>query len=180
MVVAHVLYHRVEDTNDYMEPPVQLQQQPNSTDQINNDDYSVVKEWLSPDYDMPTNNKATSGQAHAYASLMNPDTSDRGYEQPIRKSTSNSEQRPHEYDPVIRQYENQAAPHKAHHYTSLTNPQPPTSHVYTDLTRSEEAMDETTGNDHQCLQEYCTVVRQEGKKVTMKFTISDPPEQHEV
>ena len=180
----------MEDVNNYTELPTQLQQQQTSTDQINNDGYSTVNEWLPSDYVMPTDNIATSPQAHTYTSLMNPEATNpeatnHGYadlirsKEPISESTGNSEQRPHEYNSVIRQDENKAAPHEANHYTDLTNPQPVTSHIYTDLTRSKAPTNESTRNSHQCLQEYCTVVRQDGKKVTVKFTVSDPPEQYQ-
>ena len=143
------------------ELPLELQQQPNSTDKIINDGYSVINEQLSPaaDYDIPSDYMATSCQDHTYTSLRNPEVVDHGYaklitEQPINESQGNSEQGSHEYDSVIRQDENQAVPHKVHHYTSLINLQPPTSHVYAERARSEKSATDSTKDSHQCLQEY--------------------------
>ena len=145
------------------ELPLELQQQPNSKDKMNNDGYSMVNEQLSPaaDYDMPSDCMATSCQDHTYTSLRkNQEVVDHGYaelirsEQSINESQGNSGQGSHEYDSVIRQDENRAVPHKTHHYTSLTNLQPPTSHVYAERVRSEKPAKDLTKNSHQCLQEY--------------------------
>ena len=91
---------------------------------------------MSPDYDMPSDYMARSClHVHVYTILRNPKVVDHGYaklirsEQSIYESQRNSEQGSHECDSVIRQDENRAVPHKVHHYTSLTNLQPPTSHV---------------------------------------------------
>ena len=61
------------------ELPLELQQQPNSTDKMNNDGYTVVNEQLSPaaDYDIPNDYMATSCQdcTYMYTSLRNPELS---------------------------------------------------------------------------------------------------------
>ena len=144
------------------ELPLELQQQPNSTYKTINDGYSMINEQLSPaaDYDIPDNYMPTSCQDHTYTSLRNPEVVDHGYAKPIRSEQSinvsqgTSEQGSHEYDSVIRQDENQAVPHKVHHYTSLTNLQPPTRHVYAERERSEKSATDSTKGSPQCLQEY--------------------------
>ena len=170
----------MNDNNNELELQLHVQQQrPNSTDNMNNDRYacSTLDEQLFPDYDMPNDYMATSCQDHTYTSLGNPEVVDHGYAKPIRSEQSlnetkgNNEQGSHEYDSVIRQDENRAVPHKVHHCTSLTNLQPPTSHVYAEQARSEKPTEDSTKNSHHCLLEYCTVIEEDGKKVTMKFTV---------
>lgn len=123
-----MFYYRTEQTHDYAELPVQLQQQQTSTDQTNsNDGYSTINEWMSPDYALPIDNTAISQQAH--------------------------------------------------HYTSPMDPKATTGHYYADLTRSKPS--ESPSISEQSQQVYSTVIRQDGKKVTVHFTVSDPSEQHQ-
>ena len=142
------------------EPPLELQQQPNSTDKMTNDGYSAISEQLSHDYDIPSDYMTTSCQDHTYTSLRNPEVVDHSYakliksEQSINELQGNSEQGSHVYDSVVRQDENRAVPHKVHHYTSLTNLRPPTSHIYAERERSEKPPTNSTKDSHQCLQEY--------------------------
>ena len=180
-IVDVYFFHRVDNLNDNNKELElqQQQQQPNSTDNMNNDRYtcSTHDEQLFPDYDIPNDYMAPSCQDHTYTSLRNPEVVDHGYaklvrsEQSIHESQGSRKQGSHEYDSLIKQDEIWAVPHKVHHYTSLTNLQPPTSHVYAERARSEEPTKDSTKNSHHCPLEYCTVIREDGKKVTTKFTV---------
>ena len=53
------------------------------------------------------------------------------------------------------------------------------SHQYDVIERPEAPSNQCTTEQQGHLQEYSTIIRQESKKVTVKFTVSSPPQHHQ-
>ena len=120
-----------------------------------------------------------------YTSLVNPGTFSHNYTELMiaRKHTSNSspsgsnQHHPLVNSNVISQDNQNTMPHQVQRYTALIRQTEATTHSYAELIRPEMSSRKSTSNSEQRSKVYSTVVRQDNKKVTVKFAISDPPEE---
>ena len=133
-----------------------------------------------------TESTRTSHQAPHYTSLINPGTISHDYTEltitrmPTNESSTSNQQHPQVYSNVTSQDNQNTMPHQVQHYTALVTQPEATSHSYAQLIRPEESSRKLASDNEQCSKVYSTVVRQDGKKVTVKFTVSDPPELHQI
>ena len=127
-----------------------------------------------------TESTSTSHQAPHYTSLVNPGTSRHDYTElitgmmPSNESTTSNQQHPL-YSNVIPQDNQNTMPHQVQQYTALIHQTEATTHSYAELIRPETSSRKSTSDNEQHSKVYSSVMRQDdGKKVTVKFAISDP------
>ena len=125
-------------------------------------------------------------QAPHYASLINPGTIQHNYTELIiaKRNTSESSKSDQQLLQVhtttaTSQGNLNTMPQQIGDYTALINRPEDTSHGYQKLTRPEKSS--KSASDHEQFSKvYSTVVRQDGQKVTVRYTISDPPDEHQI
>ena len=185
----------MEEANDYSELPQQMSQDPLHPTALASPDYSTINEYATPGHTVPTNDTSTQLQAsHEYFVIERPEelsayaTSE--YALPTCNNGITTQTKPnHEYFVLERPEElsNQhtaSDPPQYHQNETATDnhntERSPVSHNETLVTTDAQEANETINSerDPQVGATYSTVVRQDGKKVTIRIQAPAACDEH--